>query len=182
MFTSRAEYRLSLARRQCRPAADRAWHCSSACVGGERARSASATAGRAAVGGARSCSTALTLTPNEAARHGLISTRTGSRRQRIRAAGAIRIVDLDRLARDLAGARRIRADVCAERARDEALYAVYLDRQEADIAAFRRDEARAIPADLDFIALARACRTSLRQKLDARSAAHARRRPRGSTG
>jgi tRNA uridine 5-carboxymethylaminomethyl modification enzyme len=32
----------------------------------------------------------------------------------------------------------------------EALYAVYLDRQDADIAAFRRDEARSLPDDLDY--------------------------------
>ena len=35
----------------------------------------------------------------------------------------------------------------------DAKYAVYLDRQRADIAAHRRDEAMAIPADLDFASL-----------------------------
>ncbi len=35
----------------------------------------------------------------------------------------------------------------------DAKYAVYLDRQAADIAAFRRDEALAIPADLDYARL-----------------------------
>ena len=32
----------------------------------------------------------------------------------------------------------------------DAQYAGYLDRQEADILAFRRDESRALPADLDY--------------------------------
>ena len=35
----------------------------------------------------------------------------------------------------------------------DAKYAVYLDRQSRDIEAFRRDEALAIPADLDFDAI-----------------------------
>jgi len=35
----------------------------------------------------------------------------------------------------------------------EALYAVYLRRQEADIETFRRDAALALPADLDFSAI-----------------------------
>ena len=35
----------------------------------------------------------------------------------------------------------------------DAKYAVYLDRQSADISAFRRDEVMIIPADLDFASL-----------------------------
>ena len=33
----------------------------------------------------------------------------------------------------------------------EALYAGYLDRQEADVAAFRRDENLSLPTDLDYL-------------------------------
>jgi tRNA uridine 5-carboxymethylaminomethyl modification enzyme len=46
----------------------------------------------------------------------------------------------------------------------EARYAVYLDRQEADVEAFRRDEAIALPADLDFGAIA-GLSNELREKL-----------------
>jgi tRNA uridine 5-carboxymethylaminomethyl modification enzyme len=38
----------------------------------------------------------------------------------------------------------------AERLETEARYAVYLDRQAADAAQMRREEARLIPADVDF--------------------------------
>jgi tRNA uridine 5-carboxymethylaminomethyl modification enzyme len=41
----------------------------------------------------------------------------------------------------------------AERLETEARYAVYLERQEADFAAIRREEQRAIPSDLDFSAV-----------------------------
>ena len=47
----------------------------------------------------------------------------------------------------------------------EALYAVYLQRQDADIAAFRRDEARAIPADFDYAAVT-GLSNEVRQKLE----------------
>ncbi len=47
----------------------------------------------------------------------------------------------------------------------EALYAVYLNRQEADIAAFRRDEARALPADLDYRAVT-GLSNEVRQRLE----------------
>jgi tRNA uridine 5-carboxymethylaminomethyl modification enzyme len=40
-------------------------------------------------------------------------------------------------------------DVC-EQLEIDALYAGYLDRQEADVLAFRRDEALTLPADLDY--------------------------------
>lgn len=38
----------------------------------------------------------------------------------------------------------------ADRLKTDATYAVYLDRQNADIAAFRRDEAVRLPASLDY--------------------------------
>jgi tRNA uridine 5-carboxymethylaminomethyl modification enzyme len=41
----------------------------------------------------------------------------------------------------------------AERLCTDATYAVYLDRQRADIAAFRRDEAVALPIRLDYAAI-----------------------------
>jgi tRNA uridine 5-carboxymethylaminomethyl modification enzyme len=41
----------------------------------------------------------------------------------------------------------------AERLRTDATYAVYLDRQQTDISAFRRDEAVRLPASLDYGAI-----------------------------
>ena len=46
----------------------------------------------------------------------------------------------------------------------DAQYAVYLDRQEADIASMRRDEQKAIPDDIDYNAIA-GLSMELRQKL-----------------
>jgi tRNA uridine 5-carboxymethylaminomethyl modification enzyme len=42
----------------------------------------------------------------------------------------------------------------AEQLEIDAKYSVYLDRQAADIAAYRRDEAIALPDDLDYAAIA----------------------------
>ncbi|MBW8729230.1 MAG: tRNA uridine-5-carboxymethylaminomethyl(34) synthesis enzyme MnmG, partial [Inquilinus limosus] len=44
-------------------------------------------------------------------------------------------------------------EAVAEQVETEAKYAGYLDRQEADIRAFRRDEGLALPAELDFDAI-----------------------------
>ena len=55
----------------------------------------------------------------------------------------------------------------------DASYAVYLDRQNADIAAFRRDEGvLSSTRRLDSPKRSRGCRMRLRAKLDRRSAAH----------
>ena len=48
----------------------------------------------------------------------------------------------------------------------DARYAGYLDRQRADIDAFRRDEALALPVDMDYLAL-EGMATEVRQKLAA---------------
>ena len=59
----------------------------------------------------------------------------------------------------------------AEQLEIDAKYAVYLDRQAADVAAFRRDEGLELPDELDYAAHDRRCRTKLRQKLDIDAAA-----------
>ncbi len=53
----------------------------------------------------------------------------------------------------------------ADRLCTDATYAVYLDRQRADIAAFRRDEAVTLPALLDYGSIA-GLSNELRLKLD----------------
>jgi tRNA uridine 5-carboxymethylaminomethyl modification enzyme len=62
--------------------------------------------------------------------------------------------------------RGISAQV-AERLETEARYSVYLERQEADVALLRREEARSIPVDLDYMAMA-GLSNELKQKLASR--------------
>jgi tRNA uridine 5-carboxymethylaminomethyl modification enzyme len=94
----------------------------------------------------------LSLTPNEAARHGLALNMDGRRR-----------TGLELLARsDVSFARlrgiwpeleRIPARIAAQIEVD-ARYSTYVERQEADVEAFRKDEGVRIPADLDYAAIA----------------------------
>ncbi len=53
----------------------------------------------------------------------------------------------------------------------DAQYAGYLDRQDADILAFRRDESRALPAGLDYGAVI-GLSNEVRQKLEAHPPRH----------
>ncbi len=75
-------------------------------------------------------------------------------------------VDLAAAGGDLAGARRPCAADVAEQIEIDARYAGYLDRQDGDIRAFRRDEALALPAELDYAAVGRLS-IEVRQKLAA---------------
>jgi tRNA uridine 5-carboxymethylaminomethyl modification enzyme len=91
---------------------------------------------------------AITLTPNEAERHGIQLNRDGVRRSGVDllAHPSIDIATLAKLSPDLAA---IRPTIAAQIETD-AKYAVYLDRQNADIEALRRDEAIRLPDDLDY--------------------------------
>ncbi|MBK5921341.1 tRNA uridine-5-carboxymethylaminomethyl(34) synthesis enzyme MnmG [Rhodothalassium salexigens] len=161
MFTSRAEYRLRLR-------ADNADQrltlrgIAVGLVGAERqaafeARSAALDAGRQAL-------RALSLTPNEAATHGLTLNQDGRRRDG-ETLLALPGVTLDRLRAIWPDALGAVAPEIAEQLAIDALYKSYLDRQEADIAAFRKDEALALPADLDYGAVA-GLSNEVREKLD----------------
>ena len=72
---------------------------------------------------------------------------------------------------DFAALTRIWPDLAAltpdivEQLEIDAQYAGYLDRQEADMLAFRRDEGRALPADLDYGAVV-GLSNEVRQKLE----------------
>ena len=148
MFTSRAEYRLSLR-------ADNADQRLTArgialgCVGGERARRFASKA--AALRRARGLLEALNLTPNEAARHGLKVNFDGQRRTafELLALPEVSIESLRAIWPELADI----APKTAAQMEIDAKYAVYLDRQTKDIDAFRRDEARVIPESVDYAAL-----------------------------
>ncbi|WP_411800587.1 tRNA uridine-5-carboxymethylaminomethyl(34) synthesis enzyme MnmG [Azospirillum agricola] len=159
MFTSRAEYRLLLR-------ADNADQRLTAkgvaigCVGSHRrdvfaAKSEALQAGRALVN-------ALQATPVELARQGIAVNQDGVRRS---AADLLRYPDMDLtvLARLWPELAEIPADI-AEQLEIDGKYAGYLGRQEADIRAFRKDEALALPDDLDVDGIG-SLSAEIRQKL-----------------
>jgi tRNA uridine 5-carboxymethylaminomethyl modification enzyme len=145
MFTSRAEYRLTL---RADNADQRLTNKGIAlgCVGPERARRHQAK--MAALKDARASAEALNVTPNEAARHGLELRRDGQRRSAfdLLSYPDIGVADIARiwprfgeLDPKIAGQLEI-----------DAKYAVYLDRQAADVESYRRDEALALGDDIDY--------------------------------
>ncbi len=159
MFTSRAEYRLSL---RVDNADERLTERGIAmgCVGGRRA--AAYRAKRERLEEARALLDRLALTPNEAAAHGLSVNRDGRRRTAFQLL-AHPDVTFDRLAAiwpEVAAFDRQTRD----RVSTDAIYSVYLDRQASDIASYRRDESATLPDGLDFNLLA-GLSGELRQKL-----------------
>jgi tRNA uridine 5-carboxymethylaminomethyl modification enzyme len=96
----------------------------------------------------RSQLTGLTLTPNEAAKHGLKINQDGQRRTAYELL-SYPDMDLQRL-----GQIWPELNDVGKRSREaieiEAAYAVYLDRQASEAAETRREEERLIPDDLDF--------------------------------
>jgi len=145
MFTSRAEYRLTLR-------ADNADQRLTAkgealgCIGFGRRQSFALK--KAALDEGRSLLDGLSLSPNEAARHGLRLNQDGIRRSAFELL-SFPDIDLKVLEKVWPELGRIDAQTMAQIEID-AKYAVYLDRQAADIAAFRRDESLNIPSDLDY--------------------------------
>jgi tRNA uridine 5-carboxymethylaminomethyl modification enzyme len=145
MFTSRAEYRLSLradnADQRLTPIGQAA-----GCVGAERA--AVFTGKTARLEQARAAMRGLTLTPNEARRFGIVIRLDGQRRT---ASDLLSLpdVDLTKLREIWPELGCLSGDVI-EQLEIDSQYAGYLDRQEADIVAFRREESRVLPADLDY--------------------------------
>jgi tRNA uridine 5-carboxymethylaminomethyl modification enzyme len=161
MFTSRAEYRLSLradnADQRLTPLG-----LSLGLVGGRRAAAFAEKSRK--LGEARALAESLTLTPNEAARHGLHVNRDGARRSAFELL-AYPDVDMGRLGAIWSELLQVDRFV-AEQIEIDARYSVYLERQDADIAAFRRDEAIGLPDALDYGRLA-GLSNELREKLDA---------------
>ena len=149
MFTSRAEYRLTLradnADARLTPRGE-----ALGLVGAERARAFAAK--RAAIERAESALRGVSLTPNEAAAHGLAVNRDGIRRSGYELLG-FPDVTFDRLRAIWPAALGGVPAATAAQIEIDAGYAVYLERQATDIAAARRDEALAIPPELDFAAL-----------------------------
>ena len=161
MFTSRAEYRLSLradnADQRLTALGERA-----GVVGPQRSR---ALAGKMkALEAARGRLSALSLTPNQARKFGLEIRLDGIRRSAAELLG-LQQVEFPALAAIWPELRDIGPEI-VEQLEIDAQYAVYLERQEADVLAFRKDEALALPADLDY-ARVHGLSTEAVQKLNA---------------
>jgi len=144
MFTSRAEYRLTLrADNADQRLTDKG--IALGCVG--QARSVRHRAKMAALNAAKSLATSLTLTPNEAARYGLALNRDGHRRSafELLAFPDIGWTEISAIWPELSA---IDPSVAVHLEID-AKYDVYLKRQVADVDAFRRDEGL-ILGDIDY--------------------------------
>ena len=160
MFTSRAEYRLSLrsdnADQRLTALGEKA-----GIVGSVRKKAFADKMELLAV--SRETMTARTLTPNEAAKFGLTIRQDGVRRTALDllALPEVDFTTLTRIWPDLAGM----SPEIVEQVEIDAQYAGYMDRQEADVLAFRRDEGRALPASLDYGAVI-GLSNEVRQKLE----------------
>ena len=145
MFTSRAEYRLLLR-------ADNADQrltekgVEAGCV--SRERHARFRAKKDALDQARHHLLSICLSPREWARHGIHVNQDGVRRNCVDVL-ALPSVNMENLGQALPDFPRFRADV-AEQLEIEGRYAGYVDRQAADIRAFRKDEALSLPEGLDY--------------------------------
>jgi tRNA uridine 5-carboxymethylaminomethyl modification enzyme len=160
MFTSRAEYRLALrADNADARLTDRG--TAIGCVGARRERAWAAKKDK--LNAARTLARGLSLTPSEAARHGLDVNKDGVRRTAfdLLSRAEVGIVDLARIWPELGALD----SAVAEQIEIEATYAVYLERQDLDISNFRKEEARAVPASLDYSVIS-GLSSELRQKLE----------------
>lgn len=144
MFTSRAEYRLTLrADNADQRLTDKG--IALGCVGSARTRHHRTKMD--ALNAARTLSKSLTITPNEASKHGLSLNRDGQRRSAF-----------ELMAYPEIGWSQVRAiwpelaaidSVIATHLEIDAKYDVYLERQSADVEAFRRDEGMVL-SDVDY--------------------------------
>jgi tRNA uridine 5-carboxymethylaminomethyl modification enzyme len=160
MFTSRAEYRLTL---RADNADQRLTDKGIALGGVGRARRLRHAAKMAALEVAKSLTKSLMLTPNEAARYGLALNRDGQRRSAFELM-AYPEVGWDQVCSIWPELSAIDPAIAVHLEID-AKYDVYLKRQTADVDAFRRDEGLVL-GDIDY-ALVPGLSNEVRSKLNA---------------
>ncbi|MFD1200179.1 tRNA uridine-5-carboxymethylaminomethyl(34) synthesis enzyme MnmG [Brucella gallinifaecis] len=145
MFTSRAEFRLSLradnADQRLTPLADQL-----GILGSERREKFSAR--QDALLAAQDITKQLTITPNQAARYNLHLNQDGVRRSAYDLL-SYPDIDLQKLQTIWPELNEIDRFTC-ESLEIEAQYSVYMDRQQTDIAVMEREERLLIPETLDF--------------------------------
>ena len=148
MFTSRAEYRLKLrsdnADQRLTPLGLKA-----GVVGGEREKIFQHKT--AALNNYGGMVEKLTISPSKAATYGLKINQDGVRRsaKTLLSYAAISMNDLIKIWPEL---KQIPAEI-VEQIEIDATYSAYLERQDADILAFRKDENLMLPKDLDYSAI-----------------------------
>ena len=161
MFTSRAEYRLSLradnADQRLTPRAIQIGVVSSD-------RSKRFHVKQALLDDARAWAEKISLTPNEAANHGIRLNQDG-RRRTVSDLLALPEVRFDALAAVWPTLAEMPTAISDQLAFD-ALYAGYLHRQQADIIAFKKDESLRLPDDIDYSVI-NGLSNEVRQKLTA---------------
>jgi tRNA uridine 5-carboxymethylaminomethyl modification enzyme len=145
MFTSRSEYRLSL---RIDNVDERLTGkgLEIGCVGSKR--EAHFQRSQEEIRDVRDKLQSVSMTPQEAARHGLSLNQDGARRSayQLLSYPTIGWNDLTKAWPDFVSV----SPQVRERLETDATYAVYLDRQQADIAAYRRDEGIVLEEALDF--------------------------------
>ncbi|MGE0037258.1 MAG: tRNA uridine-5-carboxymethylaminomethyl(34) synthesis enzyme MnmG [Xanthobacteraceae bacterium] len=161
MFTSRAEYRLTL---RADNADQRLTNRGIALGCVSPARQKRHEARMTELASARAFATSVALTPPEALRHGLVLNQDGQRRS------AFELLSYPDLGIDRLAAIWPRLNEFAPKIREQleidAKYAVYLDRQNADIAAYRRDESLSLPEKVNYSEIP-GLSNEVRQKLEA---------------
>ncbi len=148
MFTSRAEFRLSLradnADQRLTPKG-----IAIGCVGPVRAAAWSEK--REALKAARNMLTDKTFTPSEAAVAGMRINQDGARRTAMELL-AFPDADFDTVTKIDARLAGVQPEIRRQMER-EALYANYIERQQRDIAMLQKDEALKIPSDFEYTSL-----------------------------
>ncbi len=159
MFTSRAEFRLHL---RSDNADQRLTQLGIAKGLVGRSRQAAFEAKIGALDGGRKLLNSLTITPSEARKNGVAVNADGQRRSafELLAYPDVGTADVARLWPEISTI----GTPILEQLSIDAQYAVYLDRQRADVAAMRRDEGISIPAWLDYSVIP-GLSAELRQKL-----------------
>ncbi|PPR11040.1 MAG: tRNA uridine 5-carboxymethylaminomethyl modification enzyme MnmG [Alphaproteobacteria bacterium MarineAlpha11_Bin1] len=161
MFTSRAEYRLTLradnADQRLTPAAT-----ALGCVGAERAQVFATK--MLEISAARADLAKFSETPEKLLAKGVKVSQDGVRRSALKLL-AQADAGIEAVLRIWPQISQIDSGVLQQIAHDS-LYAGYLDRQQADIAAFRKDEALTLPPDLNYASVG-GLSNEMREKLGA---------------